>query len=106
LFSAVFYLGDVLSYLRLMALGMVSSGLAMAVNLIAGLTLKIPYGIGILVMILVLIGGHGFNLILSVLGAFVHTMRLQFVEFFPKFLVGGGRAFQPLCKEYKHIYMT
>ena len=106
LFSAVFYLGDVLSYLRLMALGMVSSGLAMAVNLIAGLTLKIPYGIGILVMILVFIGGHGFNLILSVLGAFVHTMRLQFVEFFPKFLVGGGRAFQPLCKEYKHIYMT
>ena len=106
LFSAVFYLGDVLSYLRLMALGMVSSGLAMAVNLIAGLTLKIPYGIGIVLMILVFIGGHGFNLILSVLGAFVHTMRLQFVEFFPKFLVGGGRAFQPLCKEYKHIYMT
>jgi len=106
LFSAVFYLGDVLSYLRLMALGMVSSGLAMAVNLIAGLTLKIPYGIGIVLMILVFIGGHGFNLILSVLGAFVHTMRLQFVEFFPKFLVGGGKAFQPLCKEYKHIYMT
>lgn len=106
LFSAVFYLGDVLSYLRLMALGMVSSGLAMAVNLIAGLTLKIPYGIGIVVMILVFVGGHGFNLILSVLGAFVHTMRLQFVEFFPKFLVGGGRTFQPLCKEYKHIYMT
>ncbi len=106
LFSAVFYLGDVLSYLRLMALGMVSSGLAMAVNLIAQLTLKIPYGIGIVVMILVFVGGHAFNLILSVLGAFVHTMRLQFVEFFPKFMVGGGRTFQPLCKEYKHIYMT
>lgn len=105
LFSAVFYLGDVLSYLRLMALGMVSSGLAMAVNLIAGLTLKIPYGIGILIMIPVLIGGHGFNLILSVLGAFVHTMRLQFVEFFPKFLVGGGKAFEPLHKEFKHIYL-
>jgi len=105
LFSAVFYLGDVLSYLRLMALGMVSSGLAMAVNLIAQLTLKIPYGIGILVMILVFVGGHAFNLILSVLGAFVHTMRLQFVEFFPKFLIGGGRTFQPLHKEYKHVHL-
>ncbi len=105
LFSAVFYLGDVLSYLRLMALGMVSSGLAMAVNLIAQLTLKIPYGIGIALMILIFVGGHAFNLILSALGAFVHTMRLQFVEFFPKFLIGGGRTFEPLHKEFKHIYL-
>jgi V/A-type H+-transporting ATPase subunit I len=52
---------------------------------------------------LILIGGHGFNLVLSLLGAFVHTMRLQYVEFFPKFFVGGGRAFEPLHKEYKHI---
>jgi len=105
LFSAVFYLGDVLSYLRLMALGMVSSGLGMAINVIAELTLKIPY-LGIIVTLVIFIGGHGFNLFLSILGAFVHTMRLQFVEFFPKFLVGGGRAFEPLCKEYKHIYIT
>jgi V/A-type H+-transporting ATPase subunit I len=104
LFSTVFYLGDVLSYLRLMALGMVSSGLGMAINVIAELTLKIPY-VGIFVMLLIFIGGHSFNLILSILGGFVHTMRLQFVEFFPKFLAGGGRTFEPLRKEYEHIYM-
>jgi len=104
LFSTVFYLGDVLSYLRLMALGMVSSGLGMAINIIAELTLEIPY-IGFIVAILIFVGGHAFNLFLSILGAFVHTMRLQFVEFFPKFLVGGGRTFQPLHKEYKHIHM-
>ena len=104
LFSTVFYLGDVLSYLRLMALGMVSSGLGMAINVIAELTLKIPY-VGIFVMLLIFIGGHGFNLILSILGAFVHTMRLQFVEFFPKFLASGGRTFEPLHKEYEHIYL-
>ncbi|HLB73069.1 MAG TPA: V-type ATPase 116kDa subunit family protein, partial [Sedimentisphaerales bacterium] len=104
LFSSIFYLGDVLSYLRLMALGMVGAGLAMAINVIAGISLKIPY-IGIVVMAVVLVGGHLFNLILAVLSAFVHTLRLQYVEFFPKFLIGGGRPFQPLTKEYKNIYI-
>lgn len=105
LFSSVFYLGDVLSYVRLMGLGLVGTGMAMAVNIIAKITLKIPYGIGIILTIPVLVGGHGFNLILSALGAFVHTMRLQYVEFFPKFLASGGRPFEPLCRRYKHIYI-
>jgi len=105
-FSTIFYLGDVLSYLRLMALGMVGAGLAMAVNVIAKLALNIPYGLGIIIMIVILVGGHLFNLGMSALGAFVHTLRLQFVEFFPKFIVGGGRSFEPLVKQYKHIYMT
>ncbi|MHC4758073.1 MAG: V-type ATP synthase subunit I [Planctomycetota bacterium] len=104
LFSTIFYLGDVLSYLRLMALGMVTAGLAMAINVIAEITRDIPY-IGLIVMIFVLIGGHLFNLAISALSAFVHTLRLQYVEFFPKFFSGGGLPFEPLGKKYKHIYI-
>jgi len=105
LFSTIFYLGDVLSYLRLMALGMVTGGLAMAINVIAKIVSEIPYGIGIALAIVVFIGGHLFNVAISGLSAFVHTIRLQFVEFFPKFLVGGGREFKPLGKKYQHIYL-
>jgi len=105
LFSTIFYLGDVLSYLRLMALGMVTAGLAMAINVIAKIAADIPYGIGVIAMILVLVGGHAFNMAINALGAFVHTLRLQYVEFFPKFLAGGGRSFEPLSKQYKHIYI-
>ncbi len=106
LFSAIFYMGDVLSYIRLMALGMVTAGLAMAINVIAKITLDIPYGIGIVFMIVILIGGHSFNMAINALGAFVHTLRLQYAEFFPKFLLGGGKLFEPLSKKYKHIYIT
>jgi V/A-type H+-transporting ATPase subunit I len=105
LFSAIFYVGDVLSYLRLMALGMVTAGLAMAINVIAKIALDIPYGLGIVATVTILVGGHTFNMAINALGAFVHTLRLQYVEFFPKFFVGGGRVFEPLSKKYKHIYI-
>jgi V/A-type H+-transporting ATPase subunit I len=104
LFSTIFYMGDVLSYLRLMALGMVTAGLAMAINVIAEISGQVPY-IGIILMILVFVGGHLFNMAINTLGAFVHTLRLQYVEFFPKFIAGGGRSFEPLAKQYKHVYI-
>jgi len=107
LFSTIFYVGDVLSYLRLMGLSMVGAGMAMAINIIAKIVLDIhiPYGIGIVLAIIILVAGHLFNLFLSLLGAFVHTLRLQYVEFFPKFFNGGGRAFQPLSNNYKYIVL-
>ena len=104
LFSAIFYMGDVLSYLRLMALGMVTAGLAMAINVIVEICSKIPLA-GVLIAVIVFVGAHTFNLAINTLGAFVHTLRLQYVEFFPKFIVGGGKSFEPLSKEYKHIYI-
>jgi V/A-type H+-transporting ATPase subunit I len=105
LFSTIFYMGDVLSYLRLMALGMVTGGLAMAINVIVEICSKIPLA-GILIAVVVFIGAHAFNIAINTLGAFVHTLRLQYVEFFPKFFVGGGKQFMPLSKQYQHIYIT
>ncbi len=105
LFSGLFYIGDVLSYLRLMALGLVTAGLAMAVNQIAELVSGWPFGTGLIAATIILVGGHVFNLAINALGAFVHTLRLQYAEFFPKFFEGGGLPFKPLEKKYKHIYI-
>jgi len=105
LYSAIFYLGDVLSYLRLMALGMVTAGIAMAVNIIAGIVGGVPV-VGIIMAGIVLLVGHLFNLAINALGAFVHTLRLQYVEFFPKFFTGGGRKFEPLSRESKYTVIA
>ncbi len=102
LFSTVFYFGDILSYVRLMALGMVTAGLGMAVNILVKLMMDIPY-VGFILGGILFVGGHIFNLAMSTLSSFVHSLRLQFVEFFPKFLVGGGKDFEPLQKKYQHI---
>ncbi len=89
------YFGDVLSYIRLMALGLVTAGIGMAINVIAFMTSGIPY-VGWLITLIILIAGHIFNIAINVLGGFVHTLRLQYVEFFQKFFEGGGRRFNPL----------
>lgn len=102
LFSTVFYVGDVLSYIRLMALGISTAGFGMAINVITKQVMGVPY-VGWLFAGLVFVGGHLFNIANSSLSAFVHSMRLQFVEFFTKFLAGGGKDFEPLRKRYKHI---
>ncbi|MHC4863745.1 MAG: V-type ATP synthase subunit I [Planctomycetota bacterium] len=104
LFSTVFYFGDVLSYVRLMALGMVTGGLGIAVNILVKLLMeKGPFGY--LAGAVLFVGAHIFNLAVSLLSAFVHTLRLQYVEFFPKFLQGSGAAFQPLQVENKYVYI-
>ena len=102
LFNTVFYFGDILSYVRLMALGMVTAGLGMAVNILVGLLMDVPY-VGWILGAILFVVGHLFNLAMSTLSSFVHSLRLQFVEFFPKFLAGGGKDFEPLCETYKHI---
>ncbi|MHB0945591.1 MAG: V-type ATP synthase subunit I [Sedimentisphaerales bacterium] len=104
LFSAVFTVGDILSYVRIMALGMVGAGLGMAINVLVKMLMDIPY-VGFLLGAILFVVGHTFNLAMSILGAFVHSMRLQFVEFFPKFFSSGGIDFTPMSKDYKYVMM-
>ncbi len=99
-------LANVVSYSRLMALGLTTWGIGFAVNVFAGVARDMVPVVGIVVAILIIAGGHLFNLFINCLGAFVHTSRLQFVEFFPYFFQGGGRVFQPFCKRYKNIEVT
>ena len=95
------FVGNVLSYSRLMALGLATGVIGMVVNTIAGIAKQIPF-LGFPLMGLILICGHLFNLAINGLGAFVHTARLQFVEFFPYFFEGGGKPFTPLALEGKY----
>ncbi|MGM0608598.1 MAG: V-type ATP synthase subunit I [Candidatus Muiribacteriota bacterium] len=103
LYDTIGYLGDVLSYSRLMALGMATGGIALAVNLISGIVGDMIPVVGIFVQIVLLVVGHTFNIIMNMLGSFVHSLRLQFVEFFRKFFDGGGRTLKPFKTEFKYI---
>lgn len=96
------FLGDFLSYIRLMALGLVTAGIGVAINKIAFQFLSIPVA-GVVMLVVILVFGHLFNIGINILGAFVHTLRLQYVEFFPKFYAGGGRPFKALSDEHKYI---
>jgi V/A-type H+-transporting ATPase subunit I len=89
------FIGDTLSYCRLLALGLTTSIVAMSFNLMGGMLREVPY-VGVILFLIVLVVGHTFNFCISVLGAFVHSMRLIFVEFFGRFYQGGSRPFQPL----------
>ena len=94
LYNIVSYFSDILSYSRLLAMGLSTSVVASVVN-----TLGLLGGRGVGGMILfaaVFLVGHIFNMSINLLGAYVHTSRLQYVEFFGKFYEGGGTAFRPL----------
>lgn len=101
-YDVVGYFGDILSYARLLALGLATSAIALAVNGIAGMVRGLPFYTGYVAAVLVLILGHGFNLAVNTLGAFVHSGRLQYLEFFSKFFTGGGREFRPFRSERRY----
>ncbi|OGC05916.1 hypothetical protein A2230_00200 [candidate division WOR-1 bacterium RIFOXYA2_FULL_36_21] len=103
LYRTTAFLGDTLSYSRLLALMMTTSIIGLVVNILAGITATSIPIFGYVIMIVILVVGHLFNLVVSVLGAFVHSMRLQLVEFFGKFYEGSGRPFKPLGRETKYV---
>ncbi len=101
LYGVTGYFGDILSYSRLMAMGMATGVIAMVINTMTGMVKGIPF-VGYFFAALVFVFGHIFNILINMVSGFIHTMRLQFVEFFGKFLEGGGRPFKPLEKRYRY----
>ena len=95
------WLSDVLSYSRLLALGLATGVIASVINMMGSM---VGGGVlGAIIFTIVFIFGHTMNMAINVLGAYVHTNRLQFVEFFGKFYEGGGKPFEPLTTESKYI---
>lgn len=99
--TATGWLSDILSYSRLLALGLATGSIAGVINLIG--TMPENMIVKTILLVVVFIIGHTANLAINLLGAYVHTDRLQFVELFSKFYTGGGREFRPFTADTKYI---
>jgi len=102
LYGSTSYLGDILSYSRLLALGLGSAVIGSVINLLGNMVAGIPF-IGWTLAIALVVGGHIFSIAINLLGAFVHAMRLQYVEFFSKFYSGDGVTFNPLRFQTQYV---
>ena len=100
LYDTTSWLSDLLSYSRLLALGLATGVIAQVINTMAAMGGKSV--VGVIMFIIVFIIGHVFNMAINLLGAYVHTNRLQYVEFFGKFFEGGSREFQPFKENTKY----
>ena len=100
-YSITSYMSDILSYARILALGLATGVISQVVNTMGSL-----YGagfVGTVILLIVFAFGHTLNFAINVLGAFIHSSRLQYVEFFGKFYEDGGEAFMPLKRNTKYI---
>jgi V/A-type H+-transporting ATPase subunit I len=102
LYNVTSYLSDLLSYSRLLALGLATSVISSVFNKMGSMVAGTPV-LGVVFFILIFLVGHTINLGINALGAYVHTNRLQYVEFFGKFYNGGGRLFTPFATKTKYF---
>jgi len=104
LYGVTGYISDILSYARLLALGLATGVIANVVNTLG----SVAGGglVGSIVLMVVFVVGHTFNMAINTLGAFVHSSRLQYIEFFGKFYEDGGEEFVPFRKNTKYVRLT
>ncbi len=103
LYDTISYVSDLLSYSRVLSLGLASAVIGSVFNLLG--TLAGPSFFGLIIFVIAILIGHTLNIAINLLGTFVHTSRLQYIEFFGKFYESGGRAFVPLEPDPKfYVY--
>lgn len=101
LYNITSFLSDILSYSRIFALCLSSGVVAMVMNMLAGMVQGSVWTFPFSLLIYLI--GHVFNLAMSLLSAYVHDSRLQYIEFFNKFYEGGGKPFRPLALRTQSI---
>lgn len=109
-FGAVYgiinYASDILSYARLYGLMLSGAVIAQIIATYSGQFL-VSGNVALMILgIVILLIGHGFNLVMNLLGAYIHDARLQYVEFYGRFFEGEGEPFRPLGSNRKHIYLV
>ncbi len=100
LYDLISYASDLLSYCRILALGLAAGVVGQVINLLA--TMVGPSPGGFVLLVLVMLFGHALNMAINILGSFVHTSRLQYLEFFGKFYEDGGVPFAPAAPSEKY----
>lgn len=105
LYGVTSWLSDLLSYMRLFGMGLATGVIGMVINILVGMVMDIgpigwPFGI------VIFVGGHLFNAGINILGAYVHSCRLQYIEFFGKFYEEGGRPFRPLEQTPRYVRIS
>lgn len=106
LYNVTGYLSDILSYSRLLALGLATGVIATIINMMAAMAAGNGGIMGAILFIVIFLLGHTINMGINLLGAYVHTNRLQFVEFFGKFYSGGGHKFAPFGVHTKYYKLS
>lgn len=102
LYGATSWISDILSYMRLFGMGLATGVIGMVINQLVGMVFNGTI-IGTIMGSILFVGAHLFNLGINALGAYVHSCRLQYIEFFGKFYEDGGVPFQPLSYKTRYV---
>ncbi|HRX09371.1 MAG TPA: V-type ATP synthase subunit I [Candidatus Limiplasma sp.] len=104
LYGITGWISDLLSYMRLFGMGLATGVIGMVINILIGMVMQSGI-VGIILGSALFVGGHLFNAAINTLGAYVHSCRLQYIEFFSKFYEDGGKPFMPLSETSRYVYV-
>ena len=105
LYGITSWVSDLLSYMRLFGMGLATGVIGMVINQLVGMVVA-GGPIGMVLGAVVFVFAHLFNAGINILGAYVHSCRLQYIEFFGKFYEDGGKPFVPLVENNRYVYVT